>query len=150
MNIPFFDLQECLGFLTITANRLLCASLRREMLKAGIDLTAEQWGVLAQLWNREGLSQDELALVACVDKSSMSRVLTAMEAKGLVTREADPANARRKLVRPTAQAQGMKELAREVTWSVLDLALSGVSEQDRAVCLDVLARVKRTLMESGI
>lgn len=150
MDAPFFDLQECLGFLTITANRMLCACLRREMLRAGMDLTAEQWGVLAQLWNREGLSQDELALTACVDKSSMSRVLTSMEAKGLITRQADPSDARRKLVRPTAQAQGMKELAREVTWSVLDLALSGVSERDRAVCLDVLARVKQTLRESGI
>jgi hypothetical protein len=54
---PFFDEQKSLGFMTITANRLLCAALRRRMVEAGMDLTAEQWGVLALLWNRGEISR---------------------------------------------------------------------------------------------
>lgn len=35
-----YDPQESLGFMTITVNRLMSASLRRKMREDGIDLTA--------------------------------------------------------------------------------------------------------------
>ncbi len=146
MDDLFFDPEQSLGFMTITANRLLCASLRRKMVQAGIDLTAEQWGVLLQLWNRDGRSQDELAQVACVDKSSMSRVLAGMERKGLIRRRPDPENARRKIVSATDKAMGIREGSRAVTREVLDAALAAVPPQDRDVCLRVLATVKETLL----
>ncbi|WP_300155184.1 MarR family transcriptional regulator [Solidesulfovibrio sp.] len=142
----FFDPEQSLGFMTITTNRLLCAALRRKMVRAGIDLTAEQWGVLIQLWNRDGLSQEELAQAACVDKSSMSRVLAGMERKGLIRRRPDPGDSRRKIVSTTDKAQAIKEGSRAVTREVLDAALADVRPQDRDVCLRVLATVKDTLL----
>ena len=42
--------EQSLGFMTITANRLMNALLRRNMRKAGLDLSGEQWGVLVILW----------------------------------------------------------------------------------------------------
>jgi DNA-binding MarR family transcriptional regulator len=145
MHSLFFDLDESLGFMTITSNRLLCAALRRRMIQAGIDLTAEQWGILAQLWNRGSMSQEEMASVSCVDKSSMSRVLAGLEGKGLIIRRADPVDARRKIICATGKAQEIKEGSRTAALDVLDQALKEVSPQDRAVCLKVLATVKQTL-----
>ena len=108
MNSCFYDSQDSLGFMTITANRLMSAALRRRMKEAGIDLTAEQWGVLALLWNGGESTQEELAGIACVDKSSMSRILSLMEDKRLVTRRVDPANARRKIIRASEQARELR------------------------------------------
>ncbi|MDR2603982.1 MAG: MarR family transcriptional regulator, partial [Desulfovibrio sp.] len=90
MSAFFFDMHNCPGFMSITTHRVLSSTLRREMVKAGIDLTGEQWGVLVCLWNKTAVTQDELAEIACVDKSTMSRVLSRMEKNGLIARRADP------------------------------------------------------------
>ena len=149
MNTFAYDQHDSLGFMTITVNRLLNACLRRRMRDAGIDLTGEQWGVLVMLWNRGAMTQDGMAASACVDKSSMSRVLALMEEKGLVDRRVDPANARRKIVRATRAAQALQTDSLAVAREVLERALSGISAHDRAVCLNVLATVKENLRDSG-
>lgn len=149
MDDLLFNPEQSLGFMTITANRLLCAHMRRKMARAGIDLTAEQWGVLVHVWNQGDVSQEEMARFQCVEKSSMSRVLSGMEHKGLIRRDADPNDARRKIVRATAKGMEIKERSRGVAMEVLALALRDVDPQERAVCLKVLGAVKKTLQASG-
>ena len=142
-----YDLQESLGFMTITANRLMSSYLRRKMREAGLDLTSEQWGVLVQLWHGGGTSQDELAHVACVDKSSMSRVLAVMEDKGLIDRQVDPADSRRKIVNASDKAMELQERSQEAARQALGAALANVSPEDHAVCLNVLAAIKQNLRD---
>ncbi|MBG0777928.1 MAG: MarR family transcriptional regulator [Desulfovibrionaceae bacterium] len=149
MDNLFFDPQKSLGYMTFTTSRLLSAFLRRCMVQAGIDLTAEQWGVLVHLWNQGGRSQEELAQYACVDKSSMSRVLAVMERRGLVERRPDPADARRKIIRPTEAAEEIRERSRAVTQQALQAALEGIGPEEKAACLNVLATVTQTLRRIG-
>lgn len=141
--------QKSLGFMTVTANRLMSAFLRRKMKGAGIDLTSEQWGVLIQLWQMDGATQEELAVAACVDKSSMSRVLSVMEGKGLILRRVDPANARRKIIRASDGARALQAGSLAVVREVLDMTLEGVSPEDLATTLRVLATVKDNLRKRG-
>jgi DNA-binding MarR family transcriptional regulator len=133
--------------MSVTAHRVLGSTLRREMLKAGIDLTGEQWGVLVCLWNKTAATQDELADIACVDKSTMSRVLSLMEKNGLIARRTDPADARRKCICATAEAQEIQLRSQDVARTVLAHALDGVDPRDCAVCLDVLGAVKKNLQK---
>ncbi len=135
--------------MTTTVNRLMHIALRRRMREAGIDLTGEQWAVLVLLWNRDGATQEELTNLACVDKSSMSRVLALMEDRGLVVRWIDPGNARRKFIRASDAAHAIQERSLDVSREVLDLVLEGVSEEEYAVCMRVLETVKKNLLQSG-
>lgn len=141
--------RESLGFMTITANRLMGASLRRAMKDMGVDLTAEQWGVLVLLWEMSGATQEELAAAACVDKSSMSRLLSLMEKRGLITRRVDPANARRKVIRATDASRELRERVLPVARAVMARTLEGVSPEEHAACLAVLAAVKANLRKNG-
>lgn len=143
------DPRNSLGFMTITVNRLMSAFLRKKMREAGIDLTSEQWGVLALLWSEGGLTQEELARLCCVDKSSMSRVLALMELKDLIVRRVDPADGRRKIIRPSDKAQALQRQSQRVAREVLALALKDVSQQDHDRCLAVLGTVKRNLRDAG-
>lgn len=145
MNNFFFDPEGSLGFMTFTTSRLMAAFLRRRMAQAGIDLTGEQWGVMVFVWNRGAIGQDELAHALCMDKTGMSRLLATMEGKGLVTRNPDPADARRRAVRATKQGDALKERCRAVAEEALVLLLKDVSPQDHATCMRVLATVKETL-----
>jgi DNA-binding MarR family transcriptional regulator len=145
MNTQSYAPEESIGFMTITANRLLSCFLRRKLREENIDLTAEQWGVLILLRNKDGATQDDLACTCCVDKSSMSRVLALMEEKGLINRRLDPANARRKIISMSDKAHSLYEHSLRIAREVMDLALADVSAQDHAVCLKVLASVKKSL-----
>jgi DNA-binding MarR family transcriptional regulator len=138
----YYDVQSSIGFLTVTANRLMSVYFRKRLIESGIDLTAEQWGVLAQLWNQDSVSQDELAHLLCVDKSSLSRVLDVMERKGLVARRRDPGDARRKILCSTPAAERLKTQCRDVAESAIADMLKGISPSDHAACVNVLGRIK--------
>ena len=141
------NVRDSLGFLTITTNRLMSAYFRKRLVESGIDLTAEQWGVLALLWERGSIAQDELAHTVCVDKSSLSRVLDVMERRGLVTRKRDPGDARRKILFPTAASEELKNACHAVAEASMRLILADVREDDHAVCSKVLTQVKKTLRQ---
>ncbi|MDR1855995.1 MAG: MarR family winged helix-turn-helix transcriptional regulator [Desulfovibrio sp.] len=145
MEPTFFDLEMSLGYMTITTNRLLRTLMRRSMQDAGLDVTAEQWGVLVHVWNRGQISQEELVASACVDKSSMSRILEMMRRKGLVSSSVDTRDRRRRMWRSTPKADAMQGRCAEVALGTLARAWAGIDDAEIAMCLSILARVKRTL-----
>ena len=149
MNAFHFPSQESLGFMTATADRLMSAALRRAMKEDGVGLTSEQWGTLVILWEKDGCTQDELAADLCVDKSSMSRVLSLMEDGGLITRSIDPANARRKIIRASDTAFALQQRSLDVARRVIAEALDGVNAAELEACFKVLDTVKKNLRNTG-
>lgn len=133
------------GLALATAHRLANVAFRRLLKKRGLDLTPEQWGVLVYLWENERASQDELAAFACVDKSSMSRILSLMEGKGLVNRRVDRTNERKKDITLTQKAFDLRGKALKVAGEVTSQAMAGVDPADAETCLRVLAMMKRNL-----
>ena len=148
MSILSYIPEQSLGFMTITANRLMNALLRRNMREAGLDLSGEQWGVLVLLWDRGELPQEELIKLSCMDKSRMSRLLAQLEDKELIVRRQDTANARRKRIRVTEKAWGIQEQAVKAARKALEQSLMDVPEEELAVCMRVLEKVKRTLQKA--
>ena len=142
MNDELYDPHKSLGFMTITANRKMSAFLHRKMKKAGIDLSTESWGILVQIWSRESLNQDELARVACVDESTMSRALSLMERKGLIVRKVDPTNTRRKILRSTPKANKLRERSMAVEREMRGLILENINLKDLNTAIKVLATIK--------
>ena len=147
MNEVHLTRTESLGFLTVTTNRLMGALLRKRLIGAGIDLTAEQWGLLLQLWDHDGMAQDDLSRIVCLEKSSLSRVAAIMEDKGLLERRRDPDDGRRKRLFPTDAAYALREPATLVAGTTLTRALEGVSAVDLETCIAVLKHVKKNLQE---
>ncbi len=140
-----YNPEESLGYMTITANRLMSAHLRRRMRESGINLSADQWAILARLWDRGDLPQEELTRIACMDKAAMSRLLFQMESKGLIVRNSDARNARRKIIHATEKSFALREQYVVVAREVLRQALTDVEEQDCMVCMKVLQAVKQNL-----
>lgn len=147
MSAYFFDPESSLGFMTITANRLMGILFRKRLAAAGLDVTPEQWGVLIHLWNQGGVPQEALAQTLCVDKSSLSRVLAGMERKGLIERRRDAADGRRKLLYATPTADALKEDCRAVATKALEQMFRGISPEEEAACRKTLATVKDTIRD---
>lgn len=143
----FYDPQECVGFMTYTTSRLLSATLHRYMEEMGLELTSEQWGMLVQLFNRGNIHQEEITRASGVDKSTTSRTLGLMERRGLIVRNTDPADTRRKILSLTPKAQAIKEDSLQAVQNALAQALKGVDPKERRICLQVLGQVKKNLQE---
>jgi DNA-binding MarR family transcriptional regulator len=139
---------ESLGYVTVTTYRRMYSTLRRKFKESCMDLTPEQWGVLVLLWEGKSATQEDLASALCVDKSSMSRVLSTMQDKGLVTRETDPANERKKVICATRDSELLREPGFAIAIGTLKSALRGISPEELENCIKVLNTVKRNLRSS--
>jgi DNA-binding MarR family transcriptional regulator len=51
-----------------------------------LDITSEQWGILARLWEQDGLNQRELAEKNLKDQANLTRILDKVVNKGWVQR----------------------------------------------------------------
>ena len=94
-------------------------------------------------------TQRELAEFYEVDPEAVSRMLSALEKRGYVTRRADGANRRRDLVEVTPAGRRAVEQWRERSRAAEDVMLQGFTEEERARFADYLARVHRNLRGKG-
>ena len=63
------------GKVSMAINRKLSRNFRQE----GIDISPEQWTILLSLWEKDGVTQQELCNATFKDKPSMTRLIDNME-----------------------------------------------------------------------
>ncbi len=85
--------EQSLGYQIRYAYRAFVKALADEL--APHRLTTGQWSALRVLWQLEGLSQVELAQRMMVEKASLTPVLKAMAAAGLITRKRNAGDRRK-------------------------------------------------------
>ncbi len=86
--------QQSIGYQIRYAYRAFVKALAEELRDYGV--STAQWSALRVLWQRDGLTQVELAQRMMVEKASLTAVLKAMAAEGLITRKRN-ADDRRKV-----------------------------------------------------
>ena len=145
MKAPFYDRSQSLGHLTNVVARSLNSRLRKRFAQAGIDLTAEQWGAMLQLWNQDGRKQQEIAQGLALEKSTVSRLLNGLEKHGLAVRTQDPNDSRQKLIVLTDMGREIRDESVQIARSLLAEAQSGITEAELVLCRDVLGRMLRNL-----
>lgn len=99
------------------------------------------WLVLAALDDGRQRTQLELSRVVCVDKTTLISVLDRLEKQDLVVRTVDPNDRRVRIpqITPTGKKVYAKfAVARDAAEA---RALDGVGAADRALLLDLLARI---------
>lgn len=82
--VPVPVADQSLGYLIRYAHRAFVKALARELEPHGI--RPGEWTALRVLWRQQGLTQVELAERMRVEKASLTGVLGALEAKGLIAR----------------------------------------------------------------
>ena len=68
--------------------------LNQNFKSAGIEITKEQWTVLAVLWKQDGVSQQVIADETGRDKPSTTRLLDNLEKLGYIERRPDATDRR--------------------------------------------------------
>lgn len=113
------------------------------------DVHAGQEFVLQCLWREDGLTPGELARRIGVETPTITRAVQRMEAAGLVRRRDDPLDARLVRVHLTDRGRELQKVIPKSLRRVVETALAGFSEQDRATLERLLALVRSNLAPEG-
>lgn len=111
--------QQSLGHLTGLASRLFNRLLTIRFKDAGIDMTAEQWGVIVVLKNSEPMTQSQIGELLYLEKSSVSRSIDGLEKRGWIERQRSPHDSRSKRVLLTEKSRCVVEQCEAIATSVL-------------------------------
>jgi DNA-binding MarR family transcriptional regulator len=110
----------------------LARSARRLRQEAGTDLSPSLTAALATVELHGPLTPSELAARERVQRPTVTRVAARLEALGLVTRAADPADRRSALITVTPAGRELLAAARTRKDAFLSERLDGLGTQDRA------------------
>ena len=139
-----FFLDESVGFL-ISKTSLKMKNHLYQHFKP-FDITSEQWGLLARLWETDRVSQKELADKTCKDQPNITRILDKLEGKGLIKREANPDDRRAFVVHLTDEGQKLKEVLVPIVKESLALALKGIPHDEVEQLKGLLNKIYNNLL----
>lgn len=100
-----------------------------------------QIGVLVDVLDNKGISQDELTALQQTDRAATARALAALEENGLVRRHENPEDRRQKLAFPTAKAGRIAPALHEALDSLSAMLFRGFTRQERRLALELLDRM---------
>ncbi len=138
-------LDDSLGYKLFHASRLMSNRLNKNFRDNGFDVTYEQWQILSRLYEKDGQTQNQLAVKNERDQPSVSRLVDNMIKRGLVSRLADKADKRINLIYLTDKAREMKNDLNALALKTIDDASGTISREELKICLRVLDQVRENL-----
>ena len=133
--------RESLGFLSWKVARLYTNDLAARFAEAGLKITVEQWRVLIPLYKAEGLTQGRLCELLSQEKTGVSRLVGALERRGLLTRRPDGRDRRVKLLSITDAGRELIDRSVDLVIACRDDMIRDVDPEDLAVCKRVLWQI---------
>jgi len=103
--------------------------------------------ILVDLWMKDGVRQQDLAVSTIKDKGTITRILDFLERENLVVRVTDRVDKRNKRIYLTHKGKEMKDKLKPHAEKVANEATSGISEEDLRVCREVLVKVYNKLIK---
>ena len=96
-----FDIQLIFAILNGKVSTAINRKLLRNFRLNDIDISPEQWTILLSLWEKDGITQQDLCNATFKDKPSMTRLIDNMERQHLVVRISDKRDRRTNLIHLT-------------------------------------------------
>lgn len=113
--------------------------------KSGLPLTPEQFMLIDLLWNQGEMSQQQLADQLHKDKNSVTKLVDAIERKGLVMRKQNINDRRSNTIVLTEKAEILKPGAKEKGIAVLDKMLKGIDEEELRTFMSTLRKLNENM-----
>jgi DNA-binding MarR family transcriptional regulator len=132
---------DSLVFLTNRVGRLLANEIRQQSNMEAWGLQHAHMGILVDLWKKEGVRQQDLAVSNIKDKGTIARALSSMEEENLVVRVPDANDKRIKLIYLTHRGRAMRERLLPYAKATVEEAVEGLSAEEIRTCHKVLKHI---------
>lgn len=140
-----FDLQRYLPYLLNRAAIRITEAFQRELRKD--DLSVVMWRVLAVLWHDGAMRLGALAEATSIEVSTLSRLITTMQARMLVSRTRCTDDARAVEVDLTAEGRAIAERIVPLALHYESMALADMSAADGDALRRLLTRLYGNLSD---
>lgn len=130
---------ESVGYLCNHMARLFAQLLGEALRPLGI--APAQFPILLELWQQEGLSQQELVARADLKQATMANTLARMERDGLIVRKEDENDGRIRLIMLTDRAKSLKKQAMDIAIEINKQALSIFSKAEQEMFISMMGKL---------
>lgn len=142
-----FPKEQSIGYLIRDNHRSFSRLLASRI--AAEEVTVGMWYFLRALWEEDGMTQRELSRrIGAVEPAAVT-ALDLMERRGLVRRDSDPRDRRRRLVYLTTKAKRLRSRLLPYAIEVNEVALRGIPEEDIQQLQRILLRIKVNFQNNG-
>jgi DNA-binding MarR family transcriptional regulator len=138
------NLDAYLPYLVNRVGSALVANFSKDAL-AGERLSIAMWRVLAVLSNNGELRQIDLSEMTSIDVSTLSRLVTRLVGRGLVTRRRSKTNSREVVVRLSVKGRTLVDRIIPIAKRLETRAASGLRAKDLAAVKRALQRMFKNL-----
>ena len=111
----------------------------------GINITPEQYLVLDILWEKQSLSQQNIADIIQKDKNSVTKIIDSLEKKDLVQRVVDKNDRRINKIELTEEAVALEKITTEVAINFMNDVVKGIDNQELDNFVNVMRKLKNNL-----
>ena len=136
---------KSLVFFTNRVARLLVQRIWQRVDADKIEILPQHMGVLSDLWQEDGVRQQDLAIYLIKDKATIARTIQYLEQKNILVRVADPQDKRNKRIYLTHKGKNLKQVVIPHAVSTVEDATAGINPDDLNVCIKVLHRIYENL-----
>ena len=113
--------------------------------ESGLDISLDQWMVLGPIWELESASQKELGEICLKDKTSITRIIDALEEKNLVVRVEDQIDHRVKRVVLTNAGKQLFYDVLPIMERTREDVRANISDNDIEIFKSVLSKILKNL-----
>ncbi|PKP00470.1 MAG: MarR family transcriptional regulator [Bacteroidetes bacterium HGW-Bacteroidetes-8] len=111
----------------------------------GFNLTPEQYLVIDTLWDEGVLSQQQIADIIIKDKNSVTKLIDALEKKGLVQRRTDEQDRRLNKIHLTEEALNIKDIITEIAIESTNTIFKNIPREDLEKFVSVLNKMSQNI-----
>ncbi len=134
-----FDRQSSFGWLLNVVANHAAKEFDKRLREKG--LTLALWPTLMCLWEKEGMTQREIAQMSKVESSTTTRTLDKLEALDLVERRADPESRRSFRIFLTEKGHALKEDVIHLPVEINQDLLSGLEKEEQRTLIAILQKL---------
>lgn len=106
------------------------------------NLTAAEQPFFMTLQHHEGITQEELTAIVCVDKAATTRAVKSLEEKGFLIRIQDKEDRRQNRIYPTDKAKQIIDSVRSELNNFNDLLTIGIDSKSLDIVYSVLIKME--------
>ncbi|WP_202765950.1 MarR family winged helix-turn-helix transcriptional regulator [Clostridium paridis] len=136
--------EKPLNILIHQTNIILRNILQKEL--SNYNITAEQWAILIELYNDEGINQKELAKRCLKDTAALTRSLDILEKREFIKREKSPNDRREFLIFLTGNGCELVEGLLPMVLEIRKKITSVLSEEENNMLSSLLQKLIKGLV----
>ena len=140
-----FNVNTSFGLLVGRTAKLMAENLQQRFTTYDVGITMSHWIILAQLWNQDGLSQQEISKRSGVAKPNVTTMVDTLEKDSFIVRIPDQIDRRINRIFLTQKAKDIRCKAIEQALAVYSMAFEGLTEGERELLMKGLKKVMTNL-----